>query len=298
MRERWVRSAAWRSRRICCGSRLRHVRQATNRPFNLNFFVHKNPQSHFRGDGAGCGPTLTPISINWSWGRYPSRRSHLRVSIKNGSISSLSFDRESSAFHFGLPESSAVQRLKEAGCIVISSATTVAEARTLEANGADVVIAQGYDAGGHRGTFSGVPGAGMVGTMALVPQIVDAVRVPVIAAGGIVDGRGIAAAFALGASGVQMGTAFLGCPECHRLAALPRPIADCVRRCDRTYVGLHRPAGARDAQSFRRPKWRTPNHWIFRCRRASSARCWRLTERSGASRFRTGLGGTGGPADP
>ena len=106
-----------------------------------------------------------------------------------------------------------MQRLKEAGCIVLSSATTVAEARTLEANGADVVIAQGYDAGGHRGTFSGMPGAGMVGTMALVPQIVDAVRVPVIACGGIVDGRGIAAAFALGASGVQMGTAFLACPE-------------------------------------------------------------------------------------
>jgi nitronate monooxygenase len=106
-----------------------------------------------------------------------------------------------------------VRRIKEAGCIILSSATTVAEARWLEANGAEVVIAQGSDAGGHRGSFSGSPGAGMVGTMALVPQIVDAVRVPVVAAGGIADGRGIAAAFALGASGVQMGTAFLACPE-------------------------------------------------------------------------------------
>jgi nitronate monooxygenase len=84
--------------------------------------------------------------------------------------------------------------VKEAGCIILSSATTVAEARSLEANGADVIIAQGFDAGGHRGSFSGSPGAGLVGTMALVPQIVDAVRLPVIAAGGIADGRGLASA--------------------------------------------------------------------------------------------------------
>src|SRR3989440_9070348 len=117
------------------------------------------------------------------------------------------------SFHFGLPNASAVRRIKEAGCLIFSSATTVAEARALEAGGADLVIAQGYEAGGHRGSFSGSPGAGLVGTMALVPQIVDAVRVPVIAAGGIADGRGLAAAFALGASGAQIGTAFLGCPE-------------------------------------------------------------------------------------
>jgi nitronate monooxygenase len=106
-----------------------------------------------------------------------------------------------------------VQQIKDAGCIIFSSATTVAEARSLEADGADVIIAQGFEAGGHRGSFSASPGAGMVGTMALVPQIVDAVRVPVIASGGIADGRGIAAAFALGACGTQLGTAFLGCPE-------------------------------------------------------------------------------------
>jgi nitronate monooxygenase len=117
------------------------------------------------------------------------------------------------SFHFGLPDAATVRQVKEAGCAILSSATTVAEARSLEASGADVIIAQGYEAGGHRGSFSGSPGAGMVGTMALVPQIADAVRVPVIAAGGIADGRGIAAAFALGASGVQLGTAFLGCPE-------------------------------------------------------------------------------------
>jgi nitronate monooxygenase len=149
------------------------------------------------------------------------------------------------SFHFGLPETAAVRRLKGAGCIVFSSATTVAEARSLEADGADVIIAQGFEAGGHRGSFSGSAGAGMVGTMALVPQIVDAVHLPVIAAGGIADGRGIAAAFALGASGVQIGTAFLGCPEAavspiHR--ARLRAAADDGTELTRVFTG--RPARA------------------------------------------------------
>src|SRR5207253_9083155 len=117
------------------------------------------------------------------------------------------------SFHFGLPPAETMKRIKQSGAVVLSSATTVAEARKLEAAGADAIIAQGFEAGGHRGTFTKGDGAGLIGTMALVPQVVDAVRVPVIAAGGIADGRGIAAAFALGASGVQMGTAFLGCPE-------------------------------------------------------------------------------------
>ena len=144
------------------------------------------------------------------------------------------------SFHFGLQAISAVQRIKDAGCIILSSATTVAEARSLEVNGADVVIAQGFEAGGHRGSFSGSPGAGMVGAMALVPQIVDAVRVPVIAAGVIADGRAIAAAFARGASGVQIGTAFLGCPEAtvsplHR--AQLRTATDDVTELTRAFTG-------------------------------------------------------------
>jgi nitronate monooxygenase len=117
------------------------------------------------------------------------------------------------SFHFGLPDPAMVSRVKAAGCKVMSSATTVKEAIWLEEHGADVIIAQGAEAGGHRGMFLTENIAEQPGTFALVPQVVDAVRVPVVAAGGIADGRGIAAAFALGAAGVQIGTAYLRCPE-------------------------------------------------------------------------------------
>ncbi|MEE8172310.1 MAG: nitronate monooxygenase family protein, partial [Alphaproteobacteria bacterium] len=117
------------------------------------------------------------------------------------------------SFHFGLPEPAMVETLKQAGAVILASATTVREAVALEQGGVDAVIAQGYEAGGHRGTFLGDVESGTVGTFALVPQVADAVRLPVIAAGAVADGRGIAAAFALGASGVQIGTAFLACPE-------------------------------------------------------------------------------------
>jgi nitronate monooxygenase len=117
------------------------------------------------------------------------------------------------SFHFGLPGEALLRRVKQAGATVLASATTVAEARWLAERGCDGVIAQGYEAGGHRGMFLAQDIVGQPGTMALVPQIVDAVAVPVIAAGGIADGRGIAAAFALGAAGVQIGTAYLFTPE-------------------------------------------------------------------------------------
>jgi nitronate monooxygenase len=117
------------------------------------------------------------------------------------------------SFHFGLPSEALLSRVRGWGARILSSATTVDEARWLEAHGVDAVIAQGLEAGGHRGLFLTDDLDTQVGTMALVPQIVRAVRVPVIAAGGIADARGVAAALALGAAGVQVGTAYLLCPE-------------------------------------------------------------------------------------
>ena len=117
------------------------------------------------------------------------------------------------SFHFGLPEAALVKRVKAAGCVVIGSATTTAEARWLAERGVDAVIAQGFEAGGHRGMFLSGDIASQVGSFALVPQVVDAVKVPVIAAGAIGDARGIAAAFALGAAGAYIGSAYLHCPE-------------------------------------------------------------------------------------
>ncbi|MBL8584448.1 MAG: nitronate monooxygenase, partial [Rhizobiaceae bacterium] len=128
------------------------------------------------------------------------------------------FRPEVVSFHFGLPERRLLDRVRATGAKILSSATTVAEARWLDREGCDAIIAQGLEAGGHRGNFLSDDMARQVGTFALVPQVVDAVKVPVIAAGGISDARGIVAALALGASAVQIGTAYLFTPEA-RLAA-------------------------------------------------------------------------------
>jgi nitronate monooxygenase len=131
------------------------------------------------------------------------------------------FAPEVVSFHFGLPERNLLERVRATGAKIISSATTVDEARWLEDHGCDAIIAQGYEAGGHRGVFLTNDISTQAGTMALVPQAVDAVAVPVIAAGGIADTRGIVAALALGAAAVQIGTAYLFCPEA-KVSALHR----------------------------------------------------------------------------
>jgi nitronate monooxygenase len=223
---------------------IEEIRRTSNRPFNLNFFVHKAPRIDARVarrvrerlavyyDELGVGAVPEPLD---PLPRFDEERLQLILDLRPRVVS----------FHFGLPPSEMLTRIKHAGCVVLSSATTVAEAKALEAQGADAIIAQGFEAGGHRGTFTSGAGAGLIGTMALVPQVVDAVRVPVIAAGGIADGRGIAAAFALGAAGVQIGTAFLGCPEAtvsgHYREALHRA-ADEDTRLTRVFTG--RPAHA------------------------------------------------------
>lgn len=153
------------------------------------------------------------------------------------------------SFHFGLPEPNLVDEIKAAGIKVMCSATSADEARRLENTGCDAIIAQGWEAGGHRGIHSDpdslATGAGEIGTLALVPTVVDAVSVPVIAAGGICDPRGIAAAFMLGADGVQMGTAFLQCPESGICAAHRRALAGAKAEDTRVTRGFSgRPARA------------------------------------------------------
>jgi nitronate monooxygenase len=185
----------------------------TNRPFNLNFFAHPAPDTSAKA----LAPTIERLRRYYeelSLGSPPSSLPPMGPGFDQAKLDLvLELKPPVVSFHFGLPDANAIAGLKEVGAVVICTATTVAEARQLAANGIDAIIAQGWEAGGHRGSHVPTePGDG-VGTMALVPQVVDAVDLPVIAAGGIADGRGIAAAFALGASGVQIGTAFLCCHE-------------------------------------------------------------------------------------
>jgi nitronate monooxygenase len=196
---------------------IRTLRERTNKPFNVNFFCHVPATAAAEREEAwhdrlspyyrelGIDPAIPLPRVDIP--PFDDARCKIVEETKPEVVS----------FHFGLPDSVLLARVRAAGCRIMASATTVAEARWLEARGVDIIIAQGYEAGGHRGTFlaqnSKSFSSSQAGTLALVPQIVDAVIVPVVAAGGIADGRGIAAAFALGAAGTQLGTAYLLCPE-------------------------------------------------------------------------------------
>ncbi len=196
------------------------IRQRSAKPINLNFFTHAMPvpdadrEARWRTrlrryyDELGLDPNDVPSSS-----RAPFDEASCAIVEE--------FRPEVVSFHFGLPEDRLLQRVRATGCKVIASATTAREARWLAERGCDAIIAQGNEAGGHRGMFLTDDVATQAGTFALVPQVVDAVSVPVIAAGGITDARGIAAAVALGASGAQVGTAYLFCPEA-QVSALHR----------------------------------------------------------------------------
>jgi nitronate monooxygenase len=189
------------------------IRQRTSKPFNVNFFCHTPPLPDAARDAAwkarlasyyaefGLDVTASVPSVNRA--PFDEPMCEIVEDLKPEVIS----------FHFGLPAAHLLRRVKAAGCRVVSSATTAEEAIWLEAQGCDAIVAQGNEAGGHRGMFLTTSIETQAGTFALLPQVVDAVKVPVIAAGGIADGRGVAAAFALGAAGVQVGTAYLFTPE-------------------------------------------------------------------------------------
>jgi nitronate monooxygenase len=201
----------------------RAVRARTSRPFGINVFAPMPAPDPPRD----VGPAIARVAaFHAELGLPPPEPP---ASIADPFEAALPAVLESGAsvfsFTFGIPPPSALEAIKGRGMFVMGTATTVTEALELEKAGVDAVVAQGSEAGAHRGTFGGDFESAMIGTMALVPQVVDAVRVPVVASGGIMDGRGIVAALALGASAVQMGTAFLTCheagiPDAHKGAIL------------------------------------------------------------------------------
>ena len=189
------------------------IREQTDKPYNVNFFAHTPPAPDPAREAAwrrALAPYyaelgVEPATIPSGPGREPFSAAVADVLAE--------FEPPIVSFHFGLPAPDLVARVRAWGAKIISSATTVDEAHWLERRGVDAIIAQGVEAGGHRGLFLSNDLTTQTGTFALVPQIVSAVRVPVIAAGGIADARGVAAALKLGAAGVQVGTAYLLCAE-------------------------------------------------------------------------------------
>ena len=192
---------------------LTAIRAQTARPFNVNFFCHTPPIPDAEREAAWRA-TLAPYFEEFDVAASTSADGGGRAPFGSEVADVLDEFRPAVvSFHFGLPSPELLDRVRGWGSKVLSSATTVDEARWLEARGVDAIIAQGFEAGGHRGMFLSDDLTSQVGTFALVPQIVQAVKTPVIAAGGIADAKGVRAALALGAAGVQVGTAYLLCPE-------------------------------------------------------------------------------------
>ena len=274
------------------------IRQRVSAPVNMNFFCHR-PMDADAESQARWKKRLEPYYKELGVDPAAPINAANRAPFDAAMCEAVEELRpEVVSFHFGLPDEALLERVKAAGCIVIGCATIVKEAIWLEENGADVIIAQGAEAGGHRGMFLTDDIAGQPGTFALVPQVVDAVRVPVVAAGGIADGRGIAAAFALGAAGVQIGSAYLRCPE-STVTPLAR-IALAQARDDSTVITnvmTDRPAGPRGCQ----PCDARDRAHISGCTAVSSRsdRAWPAQgsgRKTGQGRFYQSLGRTGDTA--
>jgi nitronate monooxygenase len=225
-------------------SELAHIRAQTMQPFNLNFFCHTPPESDEGRERTWrdlLAPYYAELGVDPPSSPGPQRHP---------------FDPDAAAivedlrppivsFHFGLPAEPLLQRVRATGAKILASATTVDEARWLESRGVDAIIAQGVEAGGHRGMFLSEDLTTQVGTFALVPQIVRTVSVPVIAAGGIADAHGVRAALALGAVAAQVGTAYLLCPEATTSAVHRTALSsDAARHTALTNLFSGRPARA------------------------------------------------------
>jgi nitronate monooxygenase len=225
-------------------SELTAIRAQTSSPFNVNFFCHTPPAPDAKREAAWLArlaPYYRELGVDANAPAAPAAR---RGAFDTAAADLLSEFRPAVvSFHFGLPTPALMDRVRGWGAKILSSATTVDEALWLEARGVDAIIAQGAEAGGHRGMFLSADLTTQVGTFSLLPQIVQAVRTPVIAAGGIASAAGVTAALSLGAIGVQIGTAYLLCPEAttsplHRQALR----SDSARHTALTNVFSGRPA--------------------------------------------------------
>ena len=218
------------------------IRAKTSRPIGANFFCHEPPAGE-ASRLAAWRERLAPYYAEFGLDAAATESTSRRQPFDENACAVVEALRpDVVSFHFGLPAAPLVERVKRAGAKVISSATTVAEARWLDARGVDAIIAMGVEAGGHRGNFLGDDMTIEIGTFALAPHIVAAVDVPVIAAGGIVDRRGVVAALALGASAVQVGTAYLFTPEAKIHTVYRRALAEAARTTALTNVFSGRPA--------------------------------------------------------
>ena len=222
-------------------SELKKIRSHTPNPVNLNFFCHQPPAPDEARETAwrqGLSKYYEELGLDPQAPLKPANRQPFDSAACDVVEAS---KPEVVSFHFGLPDATLLARVRATGAKILSSATTVEEAQWLEQHGCDAIIAQGSEAGGHRGMFLTADITTQIGTMSLLPQIVDAVKIPVIAAGGIADARGIHASFALGASAVQIGTAYLFCPEA-KIATVHREALKQPRETVITNVFSGRPA--------------------------------------------------------
>jgi nitronate monooxygenase len=219
------------------------IAAATDRAFNVNFFCHEPPTPDAAREAA-WRETLAPYYREFGIDAAAIRPGPGRAPFDAVAAAVIEAAKPAVvSFHFGLPSADLLGRVRATGARIVASATTVEEARWLEARGVDAIIAQGVEAGGHRGIFLSDDLTTQIGTFALVPQIVRAVRVPVIAAGGIADAAGVRAVLSLGAALAQVGTAFLRCPEATTSALHRAALAsDAARHTALTNVFTGRPA--------------------------------------------------------